>query len=454
VAALGRAVLDGLARAGVAGVIKHMPGHGRALVDSHKETPLVTASEAELAADLAPFQALAHAAIGMTGHLRFTAWDADLPATLSPFVVGEIIRKRIGFDGLLLTDDLDMEALTAPCRNARRGRRRPAATWRSTAGRKWTTWWALPRRWRRWASRLPPGSIARWGPRRRLPCRAMWRCRRTCRAARHAAGAGLTHGRWRAALADEDLWEGLPEVSGAVSADEALYLELDGWEGPLDLLLDLARRQKVDLRGFRSSNWSTSILTISTGPKLKLELAADYLVMAAWLAYLKSLLLLPRDPACSPARKNGAAPATAVAAAGRDARGGRAADGARPAGARCLCARRARRDRDGAALRAGRPACSLIQAYGQIQHRNRPVVHMVRERPVMTLEAALARISALLGTSLEWRDLRAFLPPMAITSDTDRQLARSALASSFWPRWNWPSRGGWNWCRKNALARC
>ena len=112
VAALGRAVLDGLARAGVAGVIKHMPGHGRALVDSHKETPLVTASEAELAADLAPFQALAHAAIGMTGHLRFTAWDADLPATLSPFVVGEIIRGRIGFDGLLLTDDLDMEALT------------------------------------------------------------------------------------------------------------------------------------------------------------------------------------------------------------------------------------------------------------------------------------------------------------------------------------------------------
>jgi hypothetical protein len=108
----------------------------------------------------------------------------------------------------------------------------------------------------------------------------------------------------RAALADEDLWEGLPEVSGAVSADEALYLELDGWEGPLDLLLELARRQKVDLRGFRSSNWSTSISTISTGPKLKLELAADYLVMAAWLAYLKSLLLLPRDPACSPARKN------------------------------------------------------------------------------------------------------------------------------------------------------
>lgn len=121
VAALGRATLDGLARAGVAGVVKHMPGHGRALADSHKELPTVTASEAELDADLAPFQALAGAAIGMTAHVRFTAWDAELPATLSPFVVGEVIRRRIGFDGLLLTDDLDMEALagTVPERAAR-----------------------------------------------------------------------------------------------------------------------------------------------------------------------------------------------------------------------------------------------------------------------------------------------------------------------------------------------
>ena len=112
VAALGRATLDGLARAGVAGVIKHMPGHGRTTVDTHKAMPTVTASEAELETDLAPFRALKDAAIGMTGHLLFTAWDAQNPATLSPFVIGEVIRKRIGFDGLLLTDDLDMEALT------------------------------------------------------------------------------------------------------------------------------------------------------------------------------------------------------------------------------------------------------------------------------------------------------------------------------------------------------
>jgi beta-N-acetylhexosaminidase len=112
VAALGRAVLDGLARAGVQGTIKHMPGHGRTSVDTHKAMPTVTASESELESDLAPFKALNHAAIGMTGHLLFTAWDSENPATQSATIVRDIIRGKIGFDGLLLTDDLDMEALS------------------------------------------------------------------------------------------------------------------------------------------------------------------------------------------------------------------------------------------------------------------------------------------------------------------------------------------------------
>lgn len=112
VAALGRATLEGLALAGVAGCIKHMPGHGRSLADTHKELPTVSASEEELETDLAPFRALKDAPIGMTGHLVFTAWDAERPATQSPIVIHEIIRGRIGFDGLLLTDDLDMEALS------------------------------------------------------------------------------------------------------------------------------------------------------------------------------------------------------------------------------------------------------------------------------------------------------------------------------------------------------
>ncbi|MEO6388324.1 MAG: beta-N-acetylhexosaminidase [Croceibacterium sp.] len=111
VAALGRAILGGLSRAGVTGCVKHMPGHGRACADSHKELPTVSASEAELETDIEPFRTLASALIGMTAHVRYTAWDADNPATLSPFVVEEIIRQRIGFTGLLLTDDIDMEAL-------------------------------------------------------------------------------------------------------------------------------------------------------------------------------------------------------------------------------------------------------------------------------------------------------------------------------------------------------
>ncbi|MXO74881.1 beta-N-acetylhexosaminidase [Altererythrobacter aerius] len=112
VAALGRAILEGFANAGVAGCVKHMPGHGRSLCDTHKELPTVTASEAELEVDLAPFRALKDAPIGMTGHLVFTAWDADNPATQSAVVIRDVIRGRIGFTGLLLTDDLDMEALS------------------------------------------------------------------------------------------------------------------------------------------------------------------------------------------------------------------------------------------------------------------------------------------------------------------------------------------------------
>jgi beta-N-acetylhexosaminidase len=111
VAALGRAVLDGLASAGVVGIIKHMPGHGRALVDSHKELPVVTADAEELDRDLEPFERLSSAPMGMTAHVIYTAWDPDLPASQSPTVIGDIIRGRIGFNGWLMSDDIGMEAL-------------------------------------------------------------------------------------------------------------------------------------------------------------------------------------------------------------------------------------------------------------------------------------------------------------------------------------------------------
>lgn len=112
VAALGRATLEGLAEGGVVGIVKHMPGHGRAMVDSHLALPVVNANLNALETDLAPFRTLNQAPIGMTAHVVYTEWDAHHPASLSPTIIGEIIRRRIGFNGLLMSDDLDMKALT------------------------------------------------------------------------------------------------------------------------------------------------------------------------------------------------------------------------------------------------------------------------------------------------------------------------------------------------------
>ncbi len=112
VAALGEACLVGLRAGGVEGVIKHIPGHGRSAVDSHEDLPRVTASDAELASDLLPFRAISGALMAMTAHVIFDAWDADQCATLSSSVIDQVIRKKIGFDGLLMSDDLDMKALS------------------------------------------------------------------------------------------------------------------------------------------------------------------------------------------------------------------------------------------------------------------------------------------------------------------------------------------------------
>lgn len=111
VAALGRASLDGLAAGGVVGVIKHMPGHGRALVDSHETLPVVSASPEELEIDLEPFRTLRSAPMGMTCHCVYTAWDSERPGSQSPVVIGDVIRGLIGFDGFLMSDDIGMNAL-------------------------------------------------------------------------------------------------------------------------------------------------------------------------------------------------------------------------------------------------------------------------------------------------------------------------------------------------------
>ena len=209
---------------------------------------------------------------------------------------------------------------------------------------------------------------------------------------------------------------------------EALYLELDGWEGPLDLLLDLARKQKVDLRQISILSLVDQYLDyIEQAEQLRLELAADYLVMAAWLAYLKSSLLLPKEEQEDPSPEE-----LALKLQLRLQRLG----AMREAGARLMARNRIGRDvflrpaPEGLRIdRQTRWTCNLFdltQAYGQVKARTGPTVHLVRERPVMTLDSALDRVASMLGVSLDWMRLEEFLPPYA-----EPRLRRSALASSF-----------------------
>ncbi len=216
--------------------------------------------------------------------------------------------------------------------------------------------------------------------------------------------------------------------ASAETEDTALYLELDGWEGPLDLLLDLARRQKVDLRQISILSLVDQYLDyIERAEALKLEVAADYLVMAAWLAFLKSSMLLPKEEQEDPSPEE-----LALKLQLRLQRLG----AMRESAARLMARDRIGRDVfvRGApeGLRIDRKTqwqCdmyALIQGYGQVKARTAPAIHMVRERPVMTLESALDRVSAMLGVTLDWVSLEEFLPPHA-----EPRLRKSAMASSF-----------------------
>ena len=232
--------------------------------------------------------------------------------------------------------------------------------------------------------------------------------------------------------ANADPQQDARETREAAERRDALYLDIDGWEGPLDLLLDLARRQKVDLRRISILELVGAYLTfIDEAEALRLELAADYLVMAAWLAYLKSALLLPREEQEEPSPEE-----LALRLQLRLQR----LHAMREAAARLMARDRLGRDvfLRGApeGLRVERKALwqatwfGVVRAYGQVNIRSQPVVHMVRERMVMNLDAAIERVSALLGVALDWMELREFLPP-AQGQWSEPQLRRSALASSF-----------------------
>jgi beta-N-acetylhexosaminidase len=113
VATLGRASMEGFLDGGVLPVIKHMPGHGRAMADSHESLPRVSVAAEELSThDFVPFRLLSDAPAGMSAHVVYDALDPKRPATTSPKVIRDIIRGEIGFDGLLFTDDLSMHALS------------------------------------------------------------------------------------------------------------------------------------------------------------------------------------------------------------------------------------------------------------------------------------------------------------------------------------------------------
>lgn len=220
----------------------------------------------------------------------------------------------------------------------------------------------------------------------------------------------------------------LPFEEDQPTPAETLNLALDGWEGPLDLLLTLARAQKVDLREISILALVEQYLTfIEEAKALRLELAADYLVMAAWLAYLKSCLLLPKDPEIDPSPEE-----LALRLQLRLQR----LDAMREAGARLMARDRIGRDvfLRGApeGLRVLRKAAwqdelyDLMAAYGAVRARAEPAVHVVQRRPVLTLEQALERLQTILGTRIEWTSLEEFLPETA-----DPSFRRSALASSF-----------------------
>ncbi|WP_324806845.1 ScpA family protein [Sphingomonas sp. LY29] len=219
-----------------------------------------------------------------------------------------------------------------------------------------------------------------------------------------------------------------PGLAFSARDDDTLALNLDGWEGPLDLLLNLARAQKVDLHQISILALVEQYLAYLEDAKaLRLEIAADYLVMAAWLAYLKSCLLLPKDPTVDPSPEE-----LALRLQLRLQR----LDAMREAGARLMG-----RDRIGRDVFAhGRPeglrqvrrsvwqanSFDLYAAYGRVRARTQPAMHVVANRAVMTLEDAIQRVSALIGQALDWTTLEAFLPVSA-----DPAYRRSALASSF-----------------------
>lgn len=205
----------------------------------------------------------------------------------------------------------------------------------------------------------------------------------------------------------------LPDPVAARRAAEALILDLDGFEGPLDLLLTLSRSQKVDLRAISIKALAEQYLSfVERAQALRIELAADYLVMAAWLAFLKSRLLLPPDPeAEGPSAEDMAAHlayqlerleamrAAAAQMMARDQKG-------RDFFARGLI------DEAGAVkkIRYTAGLMDIMQAYARIRTRDEFRPFVMDRTNLMTMEQALDKMRTQIGFAGEWTDLQSYLP--------------------------------------------
>lgn len=214
-------------------------------------------------------------------------------------------------------------------------------------------------------------------------------------------------------------------------ADEALIVDVDGFEGPLDLLLTLSRTQKVDLRKVSVLALAEQYLTfIDRAKSLRIELAADYLVMAAWLAFLKSRLLLPPDPSDE-------------GPTGEDMAAHLAFQLERLAGMREVAARLMARDRKGRdffvrgipeSVTLSRKVTytatllDLMQAYARIRTRDEFRPYVFERDAVLTMEEALERMRELIGYAGDWTTLESYLPE-GWTIDPARR--RSATAATF-----------------------
>jgi len=212
-----------------------------------------------------------------------------------------------------------------------------------------------------------------------------------------------------------------------IEDDAPLTVDLGAWEGPLDLLLSLARSQKVDLRAISILALVDQYLDyLKRAGAAHLDQAADYLVMAAWLAYLKSCLLLPKAEQADPSPEE---------LAWRLQQRLMRLEAMRDSGARLMARDRLGRDVFSRGCPEGLATdrqvqwqaslFDLIAAYGRVKARSAPVLHHVGRRPVMTLDAAIARVEALVGRMHDWTAIAAFMP-----RDGDPDFRRSALAST------------------------